>query len=279
MADLITLQHTQAALGDLASSDAARLPTLITAASRLIEQWTGRRFESLTVDEITTPMSDGRIYTRHRPILAIDRIAVDAEPLIHVWNTGSAQAFVRTVDSGDPFVSKPATGIELVRIVAGARVSTTLTFASYPTLTQLVAAINAVGNGWAATVDASYGDWASTELVPTGSKRADGGSRVGIKGFVTEVDDYQSDLEEGTIFTEHCWGQHRIRYTAGYSSPPADLQEACVSVVSWLLSSPYLAGSIKVEELGEYRVEADPITAGFPESAKRIIALHRSYVR
>src|SRR5207247_558530 len=60
-----------------------------------------------------------------------------------------------------------STGLTLTRIASGVTTTNNLTFAGNVTLADLATAINALGNGWSATVtgDATdYGKWPSADL-------------------------------------------------------------------------------------------------------------------
>lgn len=141
--------------------------------------------------------------------------------------------------------------------------TTNLSYASYVTLTAMATAINAIGSGWSATVtggtNADYGLWPSADLwvVPSwgdgltsqGALTARG-MNAEIKLHTYELAGYQFDargwLLRAIPYTDPelmhpedlVWSpginNFRIQYTAGYTTIPEGVQQACAEWVQYL---------------------------------------------
>lgn len=75
-----------------------------------------------------------------------------------------------------------------------------------------------------------------------------------------ESDIYFSDLNAGVIdlnFTQGTgWGGYRVTYTAGYTTIPADLAEACVMLAGYLVDNSSSGGSaVKKKQEGARAIE------------------------
>lgn len=140
---------------------------LITAASAAIR--------AITMRDIT-PNSyieyyDGEnwpyatIQLRQWPIASVSRLAINPQCAITITNTdmtNNQYADVATVDDGNG----NCLSVTLNRFAAGVNVTNTLTAAAYPSMTQLAAAINAIGSSWGATVQQTMGNYAVSTLRP-----------------------------------------------------------------------------------------------------------------
>jgi hypothetical protein len=161
-------------------------------------------------------------------------------------------------------VTVTSTGLTLFRNNGGVRsTDTSCTFAANTTLTALVAAVNALGNGWSAQVvgDATnYGGWPSADLyVPPsygggtssqGAMQCVAGSFAELKMHTYELQGYQWDprgwLLRAIPYTDPellhpedlVWpvgvNNFRVQYTAGYATVPEAVQEACCEWVAAL---------------------------------------------
>src|SRR5207247_8870650 len=90
-------------------------------------------------------------------------------------------------------VAVTSTGLNLTRVASGiSSTDTSVTWAANATLNAVAAAVNALGNGWSASVpDANYGLWASSDLrTPQGAlnaKNVDAPLRI----HVEDLSDYE----------------------------------------------------------------------------------------
>ncbi len=171
-------------------------------------------------------------------------------------------------------VSVVNTGLQCWRSASGIGFTETLlSFASFPSLTSLMNAVSALGNGWQGEVVSSatsqfagdYGNWPSADLYVPGSY-GDPLEGVGVQSsqgnlnargvwaailmHTYELQGYQWD-ERGWLLRaipytdpellhpeDLIWpvgvNNFRIQYTAGYSTVPEAVQEACAEWVAEL---------------------------------------------
>lgn len=70
---------------------------------------------------------------------------------------------------------------------------------------------------------------------------------------------YYSDLTSGSVQllydTYAQYGSYKVTYTAGYSTIPADLREACVSLVSYYLDNATSGTNVKSKSEGSRSIE------------------------
>jgi hypothetical protein len=163
-------------------------------------------------------------------------------------------------------VAVTSTNLVLTRVASGNTTTNNLALGTYTTLQSLAAAVNALGSGWSAQVQGSgtgdYGLWPSADLyVPPylgdGSQSMGALSARGIwaplRMHVGELPDYGwhpsgylyrplglqwpagllTYQETGEAF-RILPGWWRVKYTAGYTTVPLAVQEACAEWVAVL---------------------------------------------
>src|SRR5262249_58186856 len=110
---------------------------------------------------------------------------------------------------------------------------TSVTFAGNATLSALKTAVNALGNGWTATIpDSAFNNWPSADLRAQGAYSAID-QTANLKLHTSELRDYHLDpdtailtMPDGSEFGggANYW---RVIYTAGFTTVPEAVQEAC----------------------------------------------------
>jgi hypothetical protein len=162
-------------------------------------------------------------------------------------------------------VSVTSTGITLTRVTNGAKTITNLTFAGNATLGLLQAAITAAdAPGLWSAQSQGYDNWPSVDLYcPNGSTtdytgvnagqgalQCVGGTFAELKMHTYELQGYQINERQGGLLRaipytdpelphpeDLIWpvgvNNFRIQYTAGYTTIPEDVQEACAQLVAY----------------------------------------------
>jgi hypothetical protein len=257
--DLITLSRAYQNLQGVTNQDSL-LGTLITAASDAIEKWCKRDFLSTSYDELYSGHGGRRLFLRNYPIISVDSVRYRPVTVLKITNNVAANVQAR--------VQVLSTGLKLISVNAGVKTTVTagLTFAGNVTLTALAAAVNAAGSGWSAQVvgDATnYGSWPSADLywppaLPTfsggtvgqGALQCVAGAFAELKMHTYELAGFQWDsrgwLLRAIPYTDPellhpedlVWppgiNNLRVQYTAGYSTVPEAVQEACAEWVATL---------------------------------------------
>jgi hypothetical protein len=268
--DLITLARAKQDIQSITdSSQDSLLGVLITAASDAIEKWCRRRFVSAGYDELYDGNGDRRLLLRQYPIQKVDSVRYRPVTVLKVINNSVSQT------TQQARVQVTSTGLQLIEVASGVKTTTTagLTWAACPTLQQLATAVAAVGRGWTAQVvgdvGGDYGAWPSADLYVPGSygDALEGAGVLQSQGALTamrqnaelklhtyELAGYQWDargwLLRAIPYTDPelihpedlIWpvgvANFRVQYTAGYTTVPEAVQEACArwTAIMWNLT-------------------------------------------
>lgn len=268
--DLITLARAKQDIQSITdSSQDALLNTLITAASDAVEKYCRRRFLSKSYDELYDGHGDRRLLLRQYPVQSVQSVRYRPVTVLKIINNAVStyqQARVSVTSTGLSLFTM-ASGVSQT-ITAG------LTWAACPTLQALATAITALGNGWSAQPvgdsgqaggQGDYGLWPSADLYVPGSYgdalegagvlQSQGalmcrGAFAELKMHTYELQGYQWDargwLLRAIPYTDPellhpedlIWpvgvNNFRVQYTAGYSTVPEAVQEACAEWVAIL---------------------------------------------
>jgi hypothetical protein len=305
MADLILLERARQNLPASVNTDEPLIAALITACSRAIQKYCRRDFGSQAYDELYNGTGDRRLLLRQYPIQSVQSVRYRPVTVFKVTNTNPANVQAR--------VSALATGLQLVTVNAGARTTVTagLTYAANPTLAALAAAVNAVGSGWSAQVvgdSTNYGSWPSADLywppafgdgtAGQGALSCVVGSGAGsfaeLKMHTYELQGFQWDSRgwllraipytdpellhpEDLIFPVGI-NNFRVQYTAGYSTVPEAVQEACAEWVAELFQLTKRDPALRSQTISHSVSQGwDPTPAGKPPV--RVQALLAPYRR
>jgi hypothetical protein len=206
-------------------------------------------------------------------------------------------------------VAVTSAGLTLSRVASGVTsADTSVTFAGNPTLQAVVNAVNALGNGWSAQVigdtASDYGLWPSADLYvkPAFGDGTSGqgaltarGQFAELKLHTYELAGYQWDargwLLRAIPYTDPellhpedlVWpvgiNNFRVQYTAGYTTVPEAVQEACARWVSvaWSLTGrdPLLVSQAVA---GVSQAWGDLVTGG-TQPPSQVAALLQPYRR
>ncbi len=265
--ELITIDYARDFLGGqqgninltLSDNELVTLGALITACSDAIEKYCRRRFRSTFFDELYNGNGQRRLLLRQYPIQSVQSVRYRPVTVLKIGNSDPSNVQAR--------VSVTSTGLKLYRFQNGASsTDTSVTFAGNPTLAQVVTAVNALGHGWNAQVvgdSNNYGAWPSADLFwpnscgdpleGAGIQESQGaastvvgsgaGSFAELKMHTYELQGYQWDPRgwllraipytdpellhpEDLIFPVGT-NNFRIQYTAGYTTVPEAVQQAC----------------------------------------------------
>jgi hypothetical protein len=305
----------------LNNAQAAILPTLITAASREIQRFCGRLFPLTTYSEILTP--EGGRQDRGEPASA----KLSAFPVQSVASVLTGRSGVLTIKNTDTTTNQFAqvsfsvtgdveyfdltyTGLTLSRTASGVTTTSTVTFAANVTLAALAAAINALGNGWSAAVQSSYGLWPSASLVgvrepknalsngacldlftqPATSYDVDraagilrcygwGGGGAGGFGFGGGFGDPWGGAFDGMGGYGGAlgWGQYQCTYTAGWATIPENLQQIAAEVVKGMFARLSIDPALKSETADKYTWAARDSMANLTDDQMRALNYYRDW--
>jgi hypothetical protein len=228
------------------------LSVLITAYSDAIEKYCRRRFVSTFYDELYNGNGDRRLLLREYPLQNVQSVRYRPVTVLKIINNDTASIQRATVQV-------TSTGITLTWVASGVTsTDASSTYAGFPTLQGIANNINGLGNGWSAQavglpngdyglfpsadlyVPSSYGDGTTTTSQGALTAR---GSYAELKLHTYELQGYQWDargwLLRAIPYTDPellhpedlRWpvgiDNFRVQYTAGYTTVPEAIQEAC----------------------------------------------------
>lgn len=287
--DLITYDYAEAYCSILGLTDTQRdtLPYLLSGASQAIRRWClERNFDQRTYTEFADVIQ-GSVRLLQPPIQIVQRVQGQPQLALTIQNTSTsvqaAQAYFAFTGTwqGYSTSAQTVTGITLSSVASGVASSSTVSFTASETINALVTAINAVGGGWVATANSTYGLWPVTELDGgyTGQGCAVGsipgaGATFNIlldlspgefsldtrrMGFINvgQQANYYNAGRWGpggdSLFGQNgCYGRVKVTYVAGETVIPAQIQALTAELVKWGLTMAKTDWMLESETAQEY---------------------------
>jgi len=263
---LTTLSNIKEYLGLSADTYDTLLTNLQARAVKFIQNFTGRTLISGTYREfIDTFGVDNEIVLKERPITNIDYVSIDRTAAVQIINS-SSDAYRAGVRIDDTDLANPTMTLE---VYGGANDGyDSITLSNYSTMSLFVSAINSLGKGWTADLLSDYyGNYDPIELLPEG--RLDCFNNYAYFCLPEEFEDeYRSDNERGIIYLNSIPNRGVkkviVKYTAGYSTIPADLEMACIELVKYWFDKRKISSNITSESIGDYSYSSGNLTIDRP---------------
>ena len=277
--DLTTKAAVKTYLGLTGTTEDDRIDALIDRVSQAIESHCNRAFASTAYSK---ERHDGngltRLRLKHYPVSLVSRLSTATVCGLKVGNDSD------TSGAYHAFVWADSTTLSL-QIDGGDDDGTeTLTLASYATITALIAAVNAIGHGWSAEgEDTDAASYPATDLLPTDAKY----SALDETVYLDVPDDPQEDYmledagDSGILYHAGCFAHGTqnivIDYTAGYSTIPDDIADACILWVAARYNrAKEGADGLKAENLGGE--SKTWVGGGMPDEVRELLAGYRELV-
>ena len=248
---LTTAAQVRSAIPNGSSLSSSVVDDLVLAADAAAKTYLGRVLESASYREFVKAKRVGEpMFVKEYPVTAVTAVNVADSRAFEVWSTHT-RATVRVT----------STGLALRHFTAGAWVETSLLFATYPTLTLMVAAVAALSD-WDATLSTEVtGQEPSDELAelngPIDVSQSNAKDFYLLDGVVATEWDYESgDFE----FTEYGCKEGEtvcVRYTGGYTSIPTDVAKGVAILAAEMYARDLVGsgGNLKREKLGQHEEE------------------------
>lgn len=235
--------------GITSSDDDSLIGDLISRATSAIESYCGRTLTSATYRERYDGDGDLDLIVNEYPITAVTLLTKSTTDALGVKNDSS--------DAYHAAVTVTSSAMSLV-VSGGTNDGTNSLILSSYTITELAAAIIALGGGWTALVQSTeLGLWDSVEiLTASGLGCLDGYCYPQLPG--TPLEGFQILSNEGVIHVPSMIpvGSQNVvvKYTAGYTTTPADLEQICIDLVNVYYRSRKKDMSLKSERLGDHSI-------------------------
>lgn len=239
---LVSLHDLRQYLGVTTTSDDTLLERCIERATALCESYCGRKFKSRDYVEWRDTEGQNRVALKQTPVTFVKFVGVAWEHVITVKGTTPGDAAISVTVTED--------SVKLYRMTStGTETTTTLAFATYPITSTLATAINSTA-GFSGTV---------VKNVPSRRLRRLAGADLinetqHLDAPVDALFEYQYDEGAGLLYgpTLRAYRALLIEYTAGYSTIPYDVAQACLMVASRLYKGRTRDEGIQSESLGGY---------------------------
>lgn len=240
---LCTVADVQAIPGIRADWTSAQITTAITAASLMIEEYTGRSFHAANYKIWLDGMGGKYLLLPEYPVITLRQVSIGE------WQLAS---LVCTAASLSSYAVSVQDGKMNLTIVGGASAGTdTINLASYTSMAALGSAIGSLGKGWALTV-LSESDPAA--LRPMWDNTRTSGSLLYLYGPDNNCAGVYVDGDMLYIGGEWPNGPSTIYvdYRAGYTTIPGDLSMTTAKLAIDLLHAAGSDGRITEEKVVNY---------------------------
>jgi len=199
------------------------------ACEEYVSSYCNQSFESTNYKlERHSGLGNKIIKLKHYPVISVDRVAINTVDVIKVKNLNA------NIPSS---ISVNSTGI---RLLYNGTANSTVLFATYTTISAVVAAINLI-NGWSAELTSSnFTSRKSTDLIPVfGINTED--NQVYLYVVDEALDSLDVDIDTAQLYRVGGWPEGTrniyVDYTAGYSS--VDMPEGLKHAVKMLVQYSY----------------------------------------
>jgi len=281
------------------------LPTALAAATRAVESFCQRPLVLSSYDHFIRPQNSNKVRLRTWPVADLTRCAAGQQAAFWVSNTTADMASVSEVMATQGTLVP--TTLSFASVLSGTTTTQTLTVSSYATITLLVAAINALGNGWAATAYGQAAALPTSELFGTVGPRDAKSGRPEFFVSSQPLDSYWLDPERGVVEVNQSISGNflvanprrelldtrrmgvRCTYRAGYAYlkadsdlgyyvVPDDLAAATIMTVQSIIEATPAMGPVKSQTVKDRSYVLRDSLDVVPEPARAILARYSEVV-
>ncbi len=279
---LTTTANYKSYAGITHTDDDTLIGYLVSRATSAIEEYCGRILRSDTYRHRYDGDGESELLLDQYPVTDLIYCSTSTQDVLRIENTSSNayNAYVTVVENDeDNSIAETMTLVVQGGTNAG---SNSLTLADY-TVTELAAAIVALGSGWTATVgNSTVGVWESIELLPAaGLQCLDCIAR--IQAPYDPATAAMLDYKSGQLFLTSKFPRGRrniiVKYTAGYVTTPADLEQICIDLVNVYYRGRKKDLSVKAERLGDHAITMADDSRDLPKTIQVRLAPYKRWLR
>ena len=270
---LTTLAKVKCYLGITNEDSDKILEPLIERASGYLERYCHRKFTSRSYTrEVYAGNGERRLILDQYPITAVSRVSSGRTNAFYVCNTTATNN-----------ASIEITATTLKYTADGT--TTSLTLASYATINLLIAALNAL-TGWSATlIGTAPGTRKATDLLPRPAMYCMSPTWAYCEIPNSELNDYfivnpGEDRNFGVLEYPAGWTrgeEYFIDYTAGFTTVPYALEEACIMLVKYRYDQRSISSGLAGESLGDYSYTRKDMTGAIPDDVRAELDMYRRF--
>ncbi len=256
---------------DLAAGDPSTiLESIRDSVEDWVEAYCHKTFESASYAKYYDGDGEQYLQLDDYPITALTRVAVGRRAAIRVKNTADYTTASISCSTGGLVLTKDGTS------------DSTITFASYATMGEVVTAINDLSDSWSAVIESSdYNNFQSSELVEMFGKSAIEANWVYLDMPDKAIDDFEVFPKRGEIYRYAGWPEGNrnifVEDTVGYSSTtmPKDLQLA----VKIITKSIFQKREEEIFGIKQYRVGDVSVTCEDSDVPREALAILSKFKR
>lgn len=228
----------------------ALIEALIVRATSAIEAYCDRTLRSTTYRQRYDGTGTTSLLLREYPVTAITLLSNGVEDVLKI-NNGSSDAYGAraTVD---------VTNLTLTISGGASAGSDVLTLANY-TAGTLAIAIAVLGKGWTGEViHSDFSLWSAAELLPVMGLNCLNNVWAYCPAPCIPEDDYTVNADTGELYLPVGFtaGRQNVvaKYTAGYVTTPAALEQICIDLVNTYYLSRTQDTTVQAERLGDHSI-------------------------
>jgi len=263
---LSTLAQLKSHLGITLSTDNTILEGYIDHATAKIERWIGRQILVRNYFEWYGGNDVRSVRVKQYPINNVVGVYTGLAAAMTIASTVSSDIRLTISINTDPLGTVASGALVPCAVLtrttsAGTTSTNTLTFATYPDTTSLVAAINAI-TGYSATVSTAMrcaqlhpragGDIKMATVTLTGVNVSSEFVYDSYLGIVTIRQDAFPTMASHSARFPSGLQSTLIEYSAGYTTAPDDIHQACMVIAGTMYLSRKSDTSLQSESLGDY---------------------------
>lgn len=248
---LTTVERFKLYKGITSSTDDTLIGQLISRSTNAIQVFCNRDFVVKSYRDFEDGDGQSELILNQFPVVSVEMLGIGRQDAFLIKNTTAGAYFAQ--------VSITESDITL-QVSGGANNGTeTLTLANYDTLTDLFTAINALNKGWSIIETQILNFWAPIELLPTGKGLSCLTHHASPQIPEEPQEEYATDIKAGLLKYfgrfNHGFQNIVVRYSAGYTEIPADLEQICIDLTCTYYDKRNLDSSLKREKIGDYEYE------------------------
>lgn len=248
---LTTTAKVKAFAGITSTEFDDQLDAIIPLVSSLIEAQLDRTIESATYREWLDGSGERYQRVTEYPVTRIFQAAYAVNSAVSLYFSGGSMATVSVQDATLKLFSVSSAGVEA---------DVDLDLATYPTITLLVAQINATG-GWSATTETNRGSDYSLNIKPFDTQHALSPDTADLYTPDEAIDVRVADRGEYLLETIGGGGFPKGRsnvfvwYTGGYTTVPGGLEAFANQIALDTMYGAQRDGSLSSEKIGNYQYQ------------------------
>ena len=222
----------------------------VNSANQLVEQYTGRIFDSTVRQEWYKLENQSQLMLDYRPIQYVHRVLAGCTEALRVYCPNDLEVAIGVpVTSAQVSIADGEFNI-CPYVLGGYLQGAAFTLNAYNNLAEVEAELEAVDIGWVAEVVEECGP---TRLIPTISEDCIEPNTLSLYAATDAIEAVVEDSGAGILrFPGRSSGYVQVSYSAGYNTVPVGLTQIATEIAAQMLKSPDVNLALQSEKIGDY---------------------------